>query len=242
MIHAKTRAPAGAAARPVSSRAAAPDVLIRDAQGRELVAGCALLARSLDFSDRDALPPWLVQTSAAAGGLALGAFVGERLAGFSFALPGGPGELFSCGLAVAPELRGRGIGLCLKRVQRARALALGVASIRWTADPLSARALALYLNGLGARLTAYLPELYGRVRPSAVPPDDVEIRWSLTVAPEPSTPVARVEVPLDARSLAADERMRWRFAVRRGMRDVLARGAVGTAVVIERERAWVEFG
>ncbi len=66
---------------------------VRRPRHRELVAGCALLARSLAFSDGDALPPWLVQTSAAHGGLALAAFAGERVVGFSFALPGHPGEL-----------------------------------------------------------------------------------------------------------------------------------------------------
>ena len=39
------------------------DIEVRDARGAELVDGCALLARALAFSDRDALPPWLAQTS-----------------------------------------------------------------------------------------------------------------------------------------------------------------------------------
>ena len=136
-------------------------------------------ARSISPT-RDALPPWLVQTSAAHGGLALGAFEDGRLVGFSFALPGGPGELFSCGLAVATGCRGRGIGLRLKRLQRDRAAAMGVDTIRWTADPLSAPALALYLGTLRARLVAYAPELYAEVRPSAIPPDDVVIEWRLS--------------------------------------------------------------
>ena len=76
------------------------------AHGRELVEGCALLARSLEFSERDAVPPWLVQTTAGSAGLALGAFEQDRLIGFSFALPAGPKALFSCGLAVGARRAG----------------------------------------------------------------------------------------------------------------------------------------
>jgi predicted GNAT superfamily acetyltransferase len=220
------------------------DIQVREAAGGELVEGCALLARSLDFSDRDALPPWLVQTSAGHGGLALGAFDDGRLVGFSFALPGSPGELFSCGLAVAPGLRGRGIGLRLKLRQRDLAIARGVSTIRWTADPLSAPALALYLRALRARLVAYAPELYAEVRPSAVPPDDVVIEWRLREPePAPALPAARVEIPSDRRALEPEGLTRWRRAVRGAMTDALAAGGIGTDVAVDRAagRAWVLF-
>lgn len=214
---------------------------VRDARDAELVAGCALLARSLAFSERDALPPWLVQTSAAHGGIALAALEGDRVVGFSFALPGHARELFSCGLAVDPACRGRGVGRHLKLAQRERALAIGATVIRWTADPLSARALSLYLGGLGARLTAYEPALYAAVRDTAIPPDDVMIEWPLTERPLPGPPAARIEIPLDAPALSIAERRRWRFDVRRAMAPELGRGAVGTDVAIDAGRAWVLF-
>ena len=47
---------------------------VREARGPELRAGAELLARSLAFSDRDAIPAWLMQTTGECGGLALGAF------------------------------------------------------------------------------------------------------------------------------------------------------------------------
>ena len=217
---------------------------IRDAVGRELVDGSALLARSLAFTDRDALPPWLMQTAVGCGGLALAALRDDRVVGFSFAIPADDGALFSCGLAVEPDCRGHGIGRRLKLAQRERALAQGRTNIRWTADPLSAAALALYLPGLGARLVSYEPELYAAVRPSAVPPDDVTIDWPLRggVPCDPS-PAASVEVPFDHRALAADELAAWRSRVRRAMRRALDRGAVGTGVAIDRatRRAWVLF-
>jgi predicted GNAT superfamily acetyltransferase len=220
------------------------DFEVRDAVGHELVDGCALLAASLEFSDRDALPPWLVQTSAAHGGLALGAFEAGRLVGFSFALPGEPGTLFSCGLAVAAAARGRGVGRRLKLAQRERALALGATTIRWTADPLSAPALALYLRRLQARLVAYAPELYGAVRPAPVPKDDVVIEWRLDEREFAlGAPAGRVEIPVDRRGLAPERLIEWRHAVRRAMTSALAAGGIGTDVAVDRAagRAWVLF-
>ena len=225
------------------ARAFRPSFDVRDADGAELVAGCALLARALGFADRDAVAPWLVQTAAGCGGLALGAFAGERPIGFSFALAAAGGELFSCGLAVEPAWRGRGAGRALKLAQRERALAQGCTRIRWTADPLSAPALGLYLSGLGARLVAYEPELYAAVRPSSVPPDDVVIDWALAPPVPTPPPAARVEIPFDRRALDDGELRRWRLRVRGEMTRVLDSGAAGTGVAIDRaaRRAWVLF-
>jgi predicted GNAT superfamily acetyltransferase len=220
------------------------EITIRDARGADLVAGCELLSESLGFGARDALPPWLVQASAEHGGLALAAFAEQRVVGFSVAIPAAPGALFSCGLAVAPQLRGRRIGHRLKLAQRERALAQGCASIVWTADPLSASALALYLPGLGARLVRYDAGLYAAVRPALVPPDDVVIEWRLEPGERAEgRPAGRVEVPFDHRSLAGEALLSWRLRVRLAMRRVLDRGAVGTTMAIDRgaRRAWVLF-
>ena len=217
---------------------------IRDAGGTELVAGCALLANALGFADRDALPPWLVQTAVASGGIALGAFRGESLVGFSAAIPAEPGALFSCGLAVAPGHQGQGIGRALKLAQRERALASGNRVIRWTAEPLSAPALGLYLSGLGARLVDYGQCLYADVRPSPVPPDDVTIEWQLEASrPPEGQPSASVEVPFDHRDLDVAQLQEWRMRVREAMAAALEHGSVGTAVAVDRRsrRAWVLF-
>jgi predicted GNAT superfamily acetyltransferase len=207
------------------------EVVIRDARGAEIVEGCALLARSLGFADRDALPAWLVQTAAGHGGLALIALAGGRPVGFSFALATGGDELFSCGLAVDEAWRGRGVGRRLKLAQRECALARGVRTIRWTADPLSVPALALYLGGLGARLVGYCPELYAAVRPAAG--DDVLIEWPL-IGPPASLPrpATRVEIGPGRRR-----------EVRRAMTTALARGEVGVDVALDRlaGRAYVLF-
>jgi predicted GNAT superfamily acetyltransferase len=224
---------------------------IRDAVGRELVEGAALLAESLSFGPRDAIPAWLMQTTGECGGLALGAFVEGSLAGFSYALPGHGADgpfLFSCGLAVVPEHRSQGIGQRLKRHQRERALAHGYRSIRWTADPLSAAALHLYLSVLGARLTAYRAGLYDVVRPAdGIPQDDVEIVWDLDGAgraqPAPDAECELVEIPARRAALSAEEALHWRLRVREAATPLLARGWIGTAVELDRAggRCWLRF-
>jgi len=219
------------------------EIEIREAVGAELVAGADLLAASLGFDERDAIPAWLMQTTAECGSLALGAFHDGVLGGFSYAVPCGERALFSCGLAVLPGWRGRGVGRRLKLAQRDWALACGRTHIRWTADPLSARALTLYLAGLGARLTAYGAELYAAVRPSAVPPDDVVVEWHLSGVCGDRHPAACVEIPFDHAALDDAELLDWRLRVRRAMRRALADGAVGTGMAIDRaaRRSWVLF-
>jgi predicted GNAT superfamily acetyltransferase len=222
----------------------APAVEIRSANGAELAAGAALLADSLGFGDRDAIPAWIMQTTLDCGGIALGAFRGEVLGGFSYAIPCGEQALFSCGLAVLPEWRGQGVGRRLKLAQRDQALRQGCTHIRWTADPLSAAALTLYLSGLGARLTEYRAELYAATRPAPVPPDDVVIDWMLRGDTRYGGRSAqRIEVPFDHTALGEQERLRWRLRVRSAMRRALDEGAIGTGMAVDRaaRRCWVLF-
>lgn len=214
--------------------------VIREARGPELRAGAGLLATALGFGDRDAIPPWLMQTTGECGGIALGAFDDEadRLIGFSYAVPTASGQLYSCGLAIEPAERGQGLGRRLKLAQRDWAAARGVSEIRWTARPTSAPALKLYLSGLGARLTGYRAGLFAGVREDAAA-DDAEIVWVLDGPRRPLTgPEALVEIPLDpARGPAAAAR------VRREMCVLLERGCEGVGVCVDRatRRAWVRF-
>ena len=215
------------------------DVIIRDARGEELVAGLELLRASLGFKAADGIPAWLALTTTEAGGLALGAFARRRLIGFSYALPAlrpGAPHLFSCGLAVTPERRGQGVGRRLKLAQRDRARSLGVDRIRWTADPLAAPALTLYLSGLGARLVGYRAGMFDAVR--ATSNDDVEIDWHVGEPPAARPLDVRVEIPFDptCRSPA------WRSSVRRQMSSMLAEGLVGIGVEAQGHRRFVRFG
>jgi predicted GNAT superfamily acetyltransferase len=215
------------------------DVVIRDARGEELVEGLELLRASLGFKPADAIPAWLALTTTEAGGLALGAFARRSLVGFSYALPalrpGGP-HLFSCGLAVTPARRGQGVGRRLKLAQRDRARSLGIDRIRWTADPLAAPALTLYLSGLGARLVGYRAGMYDAVR--ATSNDDVEIDWHVGDPPAARPLEARVEIPFDPSCRSPV----WRRTVRRQMSSMLAEGLVGIGVEAHGHRRFVRFG
>jgi predicted GNAT superfamily acetyltransferase len=190
----------------------------------QLVPAARLLGDVLGFAPADAIPAWLMLTAAESGGLLLVACSGDEVVGASFALRG-EDELFSCGLAIAPAFRRRGIARALKLEQRRQALLRGVPVIRWTADPLNGPGLVLYLSGLGARLTAYRTELYDGLRAGdGVPQDDVEIEWRLAGGPVRAAAGDEVvRLPVNG------DRLERRLRVREAMSAVLAGGAVGVA-------------
>src|SRR3989449_5042609 len=98
------------------------------------------------------------------GGVVLGAFVGDRLAGFICAFLARRRDRlihWSHMMAVAPEDRDRGLGFRMKLEHRRLALARGIKSICWTYDPLQSRNAALNVSRLGARVEEYVPDCYG---------------------------------------------------------------------------------
>jgi predicted GNAT superfamily acetyltransferase len=98
------------------------------------------------------------------GGQVLGAFDGDRLAGYTLAVVGlrdGVPYLHSHMTGVREEYRNRGIGRMLKIFQREDALMRGIRIIRWTFDPLEFRNAYFNLNRLGAICREYLPNFYG---------------------------------------------------------------------------------
>ena len=203
-------------------------IAIAEPTREELRDAARLLGATLGFAPADAVPAWLMLTAADCGGLVLVARRDGEVVGASFAIAAvrdGERFLFSCGLAVAPPLRRRGVGRALKLEQRRRALARGIDVIRWTADPLNGPGLRLYLTGLGARLTAYRPGLYDGLRAGdGVPQDDVEIEWRLEAGPVRPAPGGRVvALPADGDRLAR------RLRVRDAMVAALADGEVGVA-------------
>jgi predicted GNAT superfamily acetyltransferase len=60
-----------------------------------------------------------------------------------------------------PALRGAGVGLALKRHQRAWALAHGITEVRWTFDPLVRRNAWFNLTKLGVDVASYEVDFYG---------------------------------------------------------------------------------
>jgi predicted GNAT superfamily acetyltransferase len=118
------------------------------------------------FSER--VPSAILKVAQYLGGVTAAAFDGEeadaRILGFVFGMTGiRDGQLvhWSDMLAVRPEARDHGIGRRLKLYQRSLVAQLGVTQILWTFDPLVSRNAHLNLNALGARVTDYVPDMYG---------------------------------------------------------------------------------
>lgn len=75
--------------------------------------------------------------------------------------------------------RGRGCGYATKLHQRAWALERGIEEVTWTYDPLVRPNGGFNLTKLGAAVTTYLPDFYGRM-PDGVNADDASDRMLVT--------------------------------------------------------------
>ena len=142
----------------------------------------------------DGLYPSDLHSDEAGAGCSLVARVEGELAGFLLGfyrfgrvrLEGGvqagrrTRELESQLLAVAPEQRGRSIGLALKRLQARQALAAGIERISWTADPLLFANALLNFTRLGAVAYGFQPDLYPfRNELNLVPASRLNLLWPL---------------------------------------------------------------
>jgi predicted GNAT superfamily acetyltransferase len=113
----------------------------------------------------DQVPPSILMIAQETGGVASGAFDGERLVGFVFGISGlrdGRKIHWSDMLAVLPSHRDRNLGFRLKLHQRDLLLPLGVEVVWWTFDPLVSRNAYFNLRRLGAIARTYKRDLYGR--------------------------------------------------------------------------------
>lgn len=98
------------------------------------------------------------------GGQVLGAYAGEKLAGFAFMLYGhrdGENYLHSQMVGVLFEYRNANLGHSLKLAQRDYALKMGLKKIEWTFDPLQSKNAYFNLHKLGALIRRYEPNYYG---------------------------------------------------------------------------------
>ncbi|MEQ1765100.1 MAG: GNAT family N-acetyltransferase [Pyrinomonadaceae bacterium] len=99
-----------------------------------------------------------------AGGFTLGAYDGDRLAGYVLSVPAflrGEKAFYSHMTGVRKEYQSTGIGRRLKWAQRERALELDVKVIKWTFEPVKARNGYFNLEKLGAIVTEYERNFYG---------------------------------------------------------------------------------
>src|SRR5258708_11575938 len=115
-------------------------------------------------ADREIFPARALVPLIELGGILLGAFAGQRMAGFVFGFPGlekGRVIIHSDMLAVRPEYRLSGLGYKLKLAQRERALANGIDTITWTFDPLQSVNAHLNFGKLGVVADSYRVDYYG---------------------------------------------------------------------------------
>jgi predicted GNAT superfamily acetyltransferase len=135
--------------------------------------------------DLELEPTAMFVVAAHTGGQVLGAFDGDRLAGFTMAVVGWRDSapyLHSHMTAVHSDYRNRGVGRMLKLFQREDALMRGIRLILWTFDPLEFRNAYFNLNRLGAISREFLPNLYGVTSSPlhrGLPTDRLVAEWQL---------------------------------------------------------------
>jgi predicted GNAT superfamily acetyltransferase len=132
------------------------------------------------LSDVDVTPLTTAIAARAAGAFWLGAFDDINLVGIAYAFPSlhkGRAGFHSHLLAVREPYGHRGIGYRLKLAQRDRALALGVADITWTFDPLRSRNAHLNFAKLGVISKEYIVDFYGPQTSSPLHANGTDRLW-----------------------------------------------------------------
>jgi len=165
------------------------------------------------------------------GGMALGAFDGERMVGAVYGFPTRePHVLHSHYMAVDPEYRRRGLAATLKHAQRAWCLEHGYTVMRWTYDPLQVANAHLNLHVLGAVGVQYHANHYGVLGGinGSLPSDRVTVRWDLD-GPRPTAigDLRSVGVPPlapDAISSSSPEAHAARHHLRDGLQPLMDAG------------------
>src|SRR5260370_41904971 len=133
----------------------------------------------------DVVPTSILTISVKRGGILIGAFDDERMVGFVYSLPGiknGKPTQWSHMLGVLDEFRHDGVGRQLKRLQRERALAMGLDLIEWTFDPLQAINAHLNFAKLGVVAEEYEENIYGESASplhKGTPTDRLVAEWRL---------------------------------------------------------------
>jgi predicted GNAT superfamily acetyltransferase len=183
------------------------------------------------------------------GGQVLGAFEGQRMAGFTMAVPGvHDGKIFlhSHMTAVLEELRDRGVGRMLKLFQREDALGRGINLVEWTFDPLELKNARFNLTRLGAVARRFIPNFYGiTLSPlhSGLPTDRLVAEWHLdsarvrAVLAEEALPTVkdavRIAVPADIGEMKQNDTRRaldQQSRIREEFQKWFAAGYVATGI------------
>jgi predicted GNAT superfamily acetyltransferase len=159
-----------------------PQFVIRELESiNDLRRAIQLEKEVWSLSDLDVTPLTTAVATQAAGAFWLGAFDGADLVGIAYAFPSlhnGRTGFHSHLLAVRHPYGHRGLGSKLKLAQRERALALGVAEITWTFDPLRSRNAHLNFAKLGVISYKYIVDFYGPQTSSPLHANGTDRLWA----------------------------------------------------------------
>lgn len=141
------------------------EVVVRDIDGQAEMRAVEDLQKEVwGLPDLDVVPLTQLAAAKAAGGVVIGAFDREILAGFAYGFAGyeeGHVTHHSHMLAVRPEYRSLNIGYLLKLAQRERVLEQDIERMTWTFDPLQSLNAHFNFNKLGVVSDRYFVNFYG---------------------------------------------------------------------------------
>jgi predicted GNAT superfamily acetyltransferase len=200
------------------------------------------------YADSELIPMRFLAVVAKVGGHVFGAFDGDRMIGFCFAIPGikpaGRPYLHSHMLGVLPEYRNAQIGRRLKLRQREDALARGIALIEWTFDPLELKNAFLNIEKLGAIVRVYKENQYGTTTSplhGGLPTDRCTAEWWIDsprvhsvftgARSVPAASAERISYPADIAAIRQQDNARAREIQESNARlflDAFARGLAVT--------------
>jgi predicted GNAT superfamily acetyltransferase len=156
-------------------------IIIRDAHEQaDMKAIEDLQKEVLGIPELEVVPTTQLVAAQAAGGVLLGAFDGEILAGFAYGFPGfehGRATHHSHMLAVKPAYRNFDLGRKLKLAQRERVLAQGIEVMTWTFDPLQSLNAHFNFGKLGVIADRYLVNFYGAEAASFLHQNGTDRLW-----------------------------------------------------------------
>lgn len=196
-------------------------------------------------SNLDVVPLTHLVAVQAAGGVLLGAFEGETLAGFVYGFVAQEdGEIahHSHMLAVKPEYRNFNLGYKLKLAQREAVLAQNINLITWTFDPLQSLNAHFNFTKLGVISERYLVNFYGEEAESFLHQTGTDrfwVKWILNsprvvkritkadLSLEDPTEKILVEIPADINAVqqeSPETAREWRERTRRAFTEALDAG------------------
>jgi len=165
----------------------ADTIVVRNCTELEEFRACVALQKEVwGFADNELVPLRIFSLAPKIGGQVIGAWQGERIAGFAFSIPGnrnGHPYLHSHMLAVKENHRNTGLGRRIKLFQREDAIAHGYELLEWTFDPLEIKNAYLNLERLGAIARRYNINQYGITSSPLqgfLPTDRLVAEWWLT--------------------------------------------------------------